>query len=52
MVIRKINGTKDDAEDRGFTALNKKLRSGNYIIESIHERKDNDWAVLLARVKK
>jgi hypothetical protein len=52
LVIRKLNGSSDDAEDRGYTLLNEKLSSGSYIIESIQERNDNDWAVLLAKIKK
>lgn len=51
-VLRKINGTRDDATDRGFNAVNEKLKTGNYIVESIQERKDGDWAILVARIKK
>lgn len=51
-VLRKINGTREDADDRGFAAINEKLKTGDYIIESIQERKDGDWAVLIAQIKK
>jgi len=51
-VLRRINVTRDDANDRGFTAINEKLKTGRYVIESIQERKDGDWAILIACIKK
>lgn len=51
-VLRKLNGSQNDAEDRGFTAINDKLKTGKFVIESIQERIDGDWAVLIAQIKK
>lgn len=50
-VLRKIDGGRNDSS-RGLEEIKKKLNTGAYNIEAILERKDGDWAVLLARVKK
>lgn len=52
LVIRKINGTRDDMDGRGLPELNKKLNTGHYTILEVLERTDGDWAVLLARIKR
>ena len=52
LVIRKINGTRDDMDGRGLPELNQKLNTGHYTILEILERTDGDWAVLLARIKR
>lgn len=52
VVIRKINGTRDDEDGRGLPKLNEKLKTGHYTILDILERNDGDWAVLLARIKR
>ena len=52
VVIRKINGTRDDMDGRGLPELNQKLNTGHYIILEVLERTDCDWAVLLARIKR
>lgn len=51
LVIRKINGTRDDMDSRGLPELNEKLNTGHYTILEVLERTDGDWAVLLARIK-
>jgi len=52
LVIRKINGTRDDADSRGLPKLNEKLKTGHYTILEVLERTDGDWAILLARIKR
>lgn len=52
LVIRKINGTRDDMDSRGLPELNEKLNTGHYTILEVLERTDGDWAVLLARIKR
>ncbi len=52
LVIRKINGTRDDMDGRGLPELNQKLNTGHYTILGVFERTDGDWAVLLARIKR
>lgn len=52
LVIRKINGTRDDADGRGLPKLNQKLKTGHYTILEVLERTDGDWAILLARIKR
>jgi len=52
VVIRKINGTRDDMDGRGLPELNRKLNTGHYTILEVLERTDGDWAVLLARIKR
>ena len=52
LVIRKINGTRDDMDGRGLPELNQKLNTGHYTILEVLERTDGDWAVLLARIKR
>ncbi|RKW03547.1 MAG: hypothetical protein D8B38_01590 [Candidatus Saccharimonas sp.] len=52
VVIRKINGTRDDRDGRGLPELNQKLNTGHYTILEVLERADGDWAVLLARIKR
>ena len=52
LVIRKINGTRDDMDGRGLSELNQKLQTGHYTILDTLERNDGDWAVLLARIKR
>lgn len=51
VVIRKINGTRDDMDGRGLPELNQKLNTGHYTILEALERNDGDWAILLARIK-
>lgn len=51
LVLRKINGTRDDSS-RGLREINAKLKSGNYTIQAIENRQDDDWAIILSRVKK
>lgn len=52
LVIRKINGTRDDQDGRGLPKLNEKLNTGHYTILEVLERTDGDWAILLARIKR
>lgn len=52
LVIRKINGTRDDEDGRGLPELNEKLKTGHYTILNTLERNDGDWAILLARIKR
>ena len=52
LVIRKINGTRDDMDGRGLPELNQKLNTGHYTILEVLERTDGDWAILLARIKR
>lgn len=52
LVIRKINGTRDDEDGRGLPKLNEKLKTGHYTILDTLERNDGDWAILLARIKR
>lgn len=51
-VLRRFNGSQDDSGDRGLTAINNKLKTGKFVIESIQERIDGDWAVLISQIKK
>lgn len=50
-VLRRIDGSRNDSS-RGLEEIKKELNTGLYNIEAVLERKDGDWAVLLARVKK
>lgn len=50
-VLRKIDGSRNDSS-RGLEEIKKELNTGLYNIEAVLERKDGDWAVLLARVKR
>lgn len=51
LVLRKFDGSKADSE-RGLSKIKEKLKTGKYKIESIQERKDGDWAILLSQIKK
>lgn len=51
-VLRKIDGSRNDSSRGGLEEIKKELNTGRYNIEAVLERKDGDWAVLLARVKK
>jgi maltodextrin utilization protein YvdJ len=52
LVLRKINGSTDDVGDRGMEAINNRLETGKYTIQSTYERKDGDVAILIAKIKK
>lgn len=51
MVLRKVNGSREDSS-RGLEQIEQVLSTGKYSVEAILDRKDGDWAVLLARIKK
>lgn len=51
-VLRKIDGSRDDKENRGLAEINSKLKTGKYSIQAIQNRPDGDWAIILSRVKK
>lgn len=52
LMIRKIDGSRNDAGDRGFGAVREKLQTGKYTIETTYDRTDGDLAILLSKIKK
>jgi len=52
LVLRRIDGSQNDADDRGLSAINQKLESGKYTVQSTYQRKDGDVAVLISKIKK
>lgn len=53
-VLRQTTGNKDDIENGDKKMINHKLSSGEYTILSVQERtkSDNDWELILGRIKK